>query len=136
MELALVFARLLALLRSHLLPLADSFTDFLAPGRRKGDPVIGALEHVRLPAWRHAVPFLLQRRQYLALGRIQTVPGLRRRWRRSPMRWWRHRFLGPQRWAEGAGERDGKQQWQDGAQMVAHGVQRFAGWLSLAANQP
>ena len=76
------FVQLLALLRRQLLELvhvlaclaalrpASSTASvrcagaFLALLRRQGDPVLGALEHVRLLARRHAVPALLQRRQH------------------------------------------------------------------------
>src|SRR6185312_15119606 len=65
-ELALVGARILALFRRHLLPAGDAFADLFAPARWQGDPALGLLQHVRLPARRQLVPLLLQRRQHVA----------------------------------------------------------------------
>src|SRR6185437_510272 len=73
-ELALVGARILALFRRHLLPAGYPLADLFTPAGWQGDPALGLLQHVRLPAWRQLVPLLLQRRQHVALGRVETRP--------------------------------------------------------------
>ena len=67
-EFAFIGTRLTALLRRHLLPMRDPLADLFALRRWQGDPVLGFLQHVRLPARRQLTPLLLQRCQHFALG--------------------------------------------------------------------
>lgn len=67
-EFTFIGTRLPALLRRHLLPMRNPLADLFAPCRWQGDPVLGFLQHLRLPAWWQLVPLLLQRCQHFALG--------------------------------------------------------------------
>lgn len=132
-EFAFIGTHLPALFGRHLLPTGDAFADLLPPRRWQGDPVLCFLEHVRLPLRRQLVPLLLQRCQYLALGRIEARPGTRCRRRRLGLRGWRRcgNCLRTQRGERG--DEHGGQQEDDRVQTVAHG-QWVAGCLSLAAS--
>src|SRR6185312_7477376 len=118
-EPVLVGARLTALLRRHLLPVDDALADLLAALGWQRGPVPGAVQQVRLLAWRQLIPFVLERRQHLALARCQAVP--RGACRRVRARRWRRGRLRAQRRGRDP-EQGGKQQRQEGRQRLVHGV--------------